>query len=146
MPDASIPPPPPPGYQPQAPQTGMSTAGKFAIGCAIAFGVVLVLAIMAAIAIPLVLNQREQAYISQIETRLKNAAIAEEAYFATQGEYTTSVESLEERGYQPIDDVSITVERASDERYCLEGRHDEIADEVWSYDSLRGDSRKGPCV
>ena len=130
-----------PVYQPQ---TGMTTGGKVAVGLGIALGVLLILAILAAIAIPVFLRQREEGYIQQVESALKNAATAEEAYLMNNGTYADSVPDLE--GFESAADVEITVERASDNRYCLEGRHDQIPDEVWAYDSVTGRPRKGPCV
>ena len=137
----------PPAVQPvYQPQTGMSTGAKVAVGCAVAFGVLLILGIIAAIAIPVALNEHEKEFTAEVESDLKNAAVAEEVYFTEYATYTTSVEELEESGYQPTDGVEITVERANENRYCLEGRHEEMDDDVWSYDSLRGSPRKGPCV
>ena len=42
--------------------------------------VILIIAILASIAIPIYLNQREKAWISQVQSALKNAALAAESY------------------------------------------------------------------
>ena len=51
--------------------------------------VIIIIGILAAIAIPAFLNQRQKAWVSQVESDLKNAAIAAESYAVdNNGSYT----------------------------------------------------------
>lgn len=129
-----------------APSPGMSTGVKWVIGVAIALVVLFIVMVLAAIAIPVFLRQRETGWISQIESRLKNAAIAQESYFVDNSRYTGSEADLEREGYQPIDGVVITVARADGQSYCLEGTHDQLINKVWSYDRDVGRPQEGPCL
>jgi type IV pilus assembly protein PilA len=49
--------------------------------------VILIIAILAAIAIPVFLRQREKGYVSQSQSALKNAATAQESYLAANDVY-----------------------------------------------------------
>ena len=52
--------------------------------------VVIIIGILAAIAIPVFLNQRESAYRSAAESDARNAAMAIETYFTSENAYPTS--------------------------------------------------------
>jgi type IV pilus assembly protein PilA len=52
--------------------------------------VVIIIGILAAIAIPVFLNQRENAYRSAVESDVRNAAIAMETLFTRDGNYTAA--------------------------------------------------------
>ncbi|HXK40012.1 MAG TPA: prepilin-type N-terminal cleavage/methylation domain-containing protein, partial [Candidatus Paceibacterota bacterium] len=55
--------------------------------------VILIIAILAAIAIPVFLNQRKKGWISQMESALKNAATAQESFLTGGSRYAdTSAE------------------------------------------------------
>lgn len=92
--------------------------------------VIIVLAILAAIAIPVFLNQREKGYAAQVQSALKNAATAVEAYAtANQGDYSgldsapdlTTI--LEDNGFHvPSWALAFDVVAAVD-NYCIEIRH-----------------------
>ncbi len=61
--------------------------------------VILIIAILAAIAIPVFLNQRKKGWVSQVESALKNAATAQESYATgTGGTYTNDVATLKSEG------------------------------------------------
>ena len=133
---------PQPAYQQSA---GMSSGGKWALGIGIAVGLVFILMVLAAIAIPVFLRQREKGFISQAELALKNAATAEERHLMNNGTYTDSVAELEAAGYEPTPNVDISVPRVGDTSYCIEAHH-EMLDDVYSYFSGSGQPREGPCV
>ena len=60
--------------------------------------VVVIIAILAAIAVPVFLNQRKKAWAAQAESAVKNAATAEEAFAsANEGAYTSSLPTLQTR-------------------------------------------------
>jgi len=130
-----------------APAAGMSTGAKVAIGLTIALVTFLILAILAAIAIPVFLRQREKGWTSQVEAALKNAATAQESYCVDSDEcYTTSVDDLYAEGLNLPEGVQLRVARADDDSYCLEARHMQLPNEIWSYDSTTATPRAGPCI
>ena len=88
--------------------------------------VILIIAILAAIAIPVFLNQRKKGWASQVESTVKNAATAQESYSTgNQGAYTsalTGVGSLEEEGLRySTNDVTLTVNVVGSTGYCFKG-------------------------
>jgi type IV pilus assembly protein PilA len=55
--------------------------------------VVVIIGILASIAIPKFANTKQQAYLATLKADLRNLVEAEEAYFATNAVYTTSMPS-----------------------------------------------------
>lgn len=110
--------------------------------------VIIIIAILAAIAIPVFLRQREKGWRAQMQSALKNAATAEESY-ATQnnGGYTAVQANLDNEGYKANADVNLTfgttVEDATS--FCLEATHDRLGAETWSYDSNNGEPLQQGC-
>jgi type IV pilus assembly protein PilA len=111
--------------------------------------VILIIAILAAIAIPVFLNQRKKGWISQTESALKNAATAQESWLTTSptGTYTSDVGELKSEGLKMAPDVdpNLTVVVASGTRYCMTAFHTSIgsADGTYTYDSDVGAPKKG---
>jgi type IV pilus assembly protein PilA len=108
--------------------------------------VILIIAILAAIAIPVFLRQREKGWVSQAESALKNAATAMESYSTgNNGAYpavTTTeagtVSALSTEGYRSTNGVVVTIEAASATTgYCLEANHANLTD------NYRFDTRSG---
>lgn len=94
--------------------------------------VILIIAILAAIAIPVFLKQREKGWVAQTESSLKNAAIAAESYAtANQGVYTGLIAGvvgppatgLFAEGYNATSTVTVTVISATGTAYCIKGVH-----------------------
>ena len=113
--------------------------------------VILIIAILAAIAIPVFLRQRERGWVAQSQSALKNAATAAES-FATNnnGSYApggtdVTVNQLTQEGYSPVAGVTIAVVGASTDadEFCLSAAHASLADtHEWDlayYDSDRGE-------
>jgi type IV pilus assembly protein PilA len=97
--------------------------------------VIIIIGILAAIAIPVYLHQREKAWRSQAVSDMKNAATAVESY-ATEhaGDYSgingadQSSPLLLGEGFRPGSLVSVSV--TSDvSSYCVVGYHDNLAEE-----------------
>lgn len=66
--------------------------------------VVLILGILAAIAIPLFLHHREKAWDIAVESDLRNAAIAQDAFLTegdAAGHYASAISQLESLGFRP---------------------------------------------
>lgn len=104
--------------------------------------VILIIAILAAIAIPVFLNQRKKGWAAQSESALKNAATAMESYAAgNNGDYSgadmTALTGSSGEGFSPVQGVTVTIVGANESGYCLNANHDsDILDYV--YDSATG--------
>lgn len=106
--------------------------------------VVVIIGILAAIAIPAFLRQREKAWASQVTSDLKNAATAAEAYSVDNGGSYSSLDvaKLKENGYNATKDVTVTVVGTPTTSYKLEGKHANLGSDVWVYDSETGVIKK----
>jgi type IV pilus assembly protein PilA len=108
--------------------------------------VILIIAILAAIAIPVFLKQREKGWIGQMESSLKDASIAAESYATGpgNGDYTGMTTALlEAEGWNPTAEVVVNapVIGAGGDGYCLEANHTRLSDdavEPISFSSLEG--------
>ena len=90
--------------------------------------VIIILGVLAAIAIPLFLHHRARAWDLAVESDLRNAAIAQDAYLTEgdqAGEYATTVGQLQSLGFRPsspanyADGVFALDIGLSGETYCL---------------------------
>jgi type IV pilus assembly protein PilA len=110
--------------------------------------VILIIAILAAIAIPVFLRQREKGYISQSESALKNAATAQESFLAdpANAAYATGAAGLAaletDEGLQFASDVTLAVVGTATD-YCITATHASLpAGHDWrvsTYDSDEGE-------
>ncbi len=94
--------------------------------------VILIIAILAAIAIPVFLNQRNKGYVSQAESALKNAATNMESYATSNnGNYPTPDAAgytlLVSEGFRAVPNVTIAIATSSSAGYCLTADHSQIA-------------------
>lgn len=94
--------------------------------------VILIIAILAAIAIPVFLRQREKSLISQAQNTLKNAATAAESYVADidiNGDYSgldgDAGVILEANGFEPTTGITILV-TANATEFCIRATHSKI--------------------
>ncbi len=88
--------------------------------------VIIIIGILAAIAIPVFLNQRQKGWDAAVESDLRNAATAEETVLTSDGAYTTDVALLQTPGgfkYSPPENyasgVVITATADEGNSYCL---------------------------
>ena len=89
--------------------------------------VIIIIGILAAIAIPSFLNQRNKGYDSQVKSDLHNAGVAEETYLTDNFAYTTNPADLEALGWKPSENnlslfvISISNSAANDAAgtYCI---------------------------
>ncbi len=89
--------------------------------------VILIIAILAAIAIPVFLNQRNKGYVAQAESALKNAATNMESFATSNnGTYPTTHAELVSEGFRPVTDVEIVIASSSSTGYCLHAKHAKI--------------------
>jgi len=110
--------------------------------------VILIIAILAAIAIPVFLRQREKGWISQAESALKNAATAQESYLTTNGTYTTDETLLVAEGYKATEDVTLDVVSIdTGKAYCMSATHANLpAGQIYYYDSDEGRPSTTACT
>ena len=108
--------------------------------------VVLIIAILAAIAIPFFLRQRERSWESQAQSSLKNAATAMESHGTeNNGSYAgADTASLTTQGFKNTSGVVLSVSTATTNSYCLEANHDSLASN-WNYNSSSGVPVEGNC-
>ena len=103
--------------------------------------VILIIAILAAIAIPVFLNQRKKGWVSQSESALKNFATNMES-FATgnNGTYPAvgAEASVISEGFRPVAGVQVTIVSSTNGVYCLNANHTQpINDYVYSSNTGR---------
>lgn len=127
--------------------------------------VILIIAILAAIAIPVFLSQRKKGWTAQLESSLKNGATALESFAAgNNGDYTPATgqicaetadctgaavgppdAALSANGYNGTVDVTLTVVSADGSGYCLRAAHNQdVVDQF--YDSDTGSPTATPCT
>ena len=82
--------------------------------------VVVIIGILAAIAIPKFANTKEKAYVTAMKSDLKNLSTAEEAYFADNNTYTTSLSSSQ---FNASAGVSVSITAASGTGWSATASH-----------------------
>ena len=110
--------------------------------------VILIIAILAAIAIPVFLRQREKGWIGQAESALKNAATAQESYLTTNGSYATTTAQLQSEGYKATSGVSVSVDTTQTvggSEFCLVADHSNLTANYY-YDSDEGKPGTAACT
>ena len=109
--------------------------------------VVVIIGILAAVAIPVFLSQREKAADAGTKSDLKNAATLMETWFV---EKQTYLDGTTENGTQlddlkETDPVTITITSADTAGYCLTGENDN-SDQDFYYNSSTGGLTDIACV
>lgn len=107
--------------------------------------VMVVIALLAAIAIPVYLKQRQSAYRTTAVSDMRNVAIAIESYAAgNEGSYTALDGATEKsplltrgEGFQSSVWTRLSV-RVTGRTYCVEGRHDLLPGNTLVYRNGRG--------
>lgn len=86
--------------------------------------VVVILGILAALAIAKFRNTKEKAYAAQMQSDLRNLAVAEEAFFYDSSKYTSSVASLTLlRRYAPSSGVTVVINEATTKGWSASATH-----------------------
>ncbi|MBB2921853.1 prepilin-type N-terminal cleavage/methylation domain-containing protein [Cellulomonas cellasea] len=108
--------------------------------------VVIIIGILAAIAIPAFLKQREKAWGAAVVSDVKNATTAAEAYATdNNGLYTGMTDvTLAGAGLTTSADVTLVVTpKDSDKSYTIVGTHGKLPNtHKWTYDSVTGKTTK----
>ena len=114
--------------------------------------VIIIIGILAAIAIPVFLNQRKNGYRATLKSDLKNAATAVESYGAdNNGDYTgakakglgTDAANIE---FNKSATVITTIVTEGTTTYCLQAEDSRLSGEIWKYDKATGVPAKGTCA
>ncbi|WP_341952900.1 prepilin-type N-terminal cleavage/methylation domain-containing protein [Salinibacterium sp. TMP30] len=106
--------------------------------------VVLIIGILAAIAIPFFLNQRQGAWESQVKSDIANAVIAAETYaVGNNGSFTgLTVAELGLNGYKATPSVTIAEPTATATTYIFVVTHSEFTGPTWTYTSSDGTTER----
>ncbi len=110
--------------------------------------VIIIIAILAAIAIPMYLSQREKGWNANIRSDLRNAAVAQESYFTDHDSYTTTQTDLTGEGFNPSANVTITYvvgSSGANARYCMSAVHSSGGDTFY-IDSNDGEVTTDACT
>jgi type IV pilus assembly protein PilA len=111
--------------------------------------VILIIAILAAIAIPVFLQQRKKGWVAQAESTLKNAATAQESWATGQGDgnYTNLEANLKLEGFRyAATEIDFTVpEATAGTSYCMEADSKQDTSIDLYYDSDEGAPKEGEC-
>ena len=119
--------------------------------------VIVIIAILAAIAIPIFFVQREKGLRAQVESGLKNAATTMQGWATeSDGDYEppggTSQSALldmnwlEDQGWKGADTITLDIVEADDNGFCLAGIHDTLASIQLEYSSYAGAPADGDCT
>ena len=102
--------------------------------------VIIIIGILAAIAIPTFLRQREKGWLAAVKSDVKNAVTAEESYGTeNDGTYTADLADLTAEGFNGSSEVTITPavgDPATSFTVC--GSHAKLTDKFVHYDSADG--------
>lgn len=85
--------------------------------------VIIIIGILAAIAIPTFLNQREKGWEAAAKSALKAAAVAQESWFTENDSYTATEANLEAEGFNQNADVALVIISADASGYCMSADH-----------------------
>jgi type IV pilus assembly protein PilA len=84
--------------------------------------VIAIIGILAAIAVPQFSAYRMKGCNTGAKSDVKNASIAQQAYYVDNRTYTSSVDDLTAAGYRPTQDVTLTAS-GNDDAYTITGYH-----------------------
>jgi len=112
--------------------------------------VILIIGVLAAIAIPAFLNQRQGAWEAQVKSDIANAAIAAESYsVGHNGQYADATDTahptiagdgtqLKTFGFNPTADVNLAITLDGTTGYTIVGTHDSLGTKTFTYKSTDG--------
>jgi type IV pilus assembly protein PilA len=127
--------------------------------------VIIIIGILAAIAIPVFLNQRKKGWDAAVKSDLRNAATAQETYLTDNGMYTLTDTDLTANGfkyssgsdynggtatitvsylYQGDGTTTTTTQAQGTGGYCMQAQS--ASSNWWHYDSTKGGLASGKCA
>jgi type IV pilus assembly protein PilA len=100
--------------------------------------VIIIIGILAAIAIPVYLNQRQRAYDTASKSDIRNLAQREEAYLVSAGVYGSFSDlASDQLTVTASRQVTLTITYNGGTGFCLTAKH-ALSPTYWYYDSLAG--------
>ncbi len=106
--------------------------------------VVAIIGILAAIAIPQFAAYRKRGHEAQVKSDLRNAAVAQEAYFAANSTYFSgTLATGTPPGFNNTTGVSIGATVAGNGTYTISASHSNCTGVTWTFSSVNG-SISGP--
>jgi len=101
--------------------------------------VIAIIGILATIAIPQFAAYRRRGYETQVRADLKNAAVAQESYFADSQAYKNCAPCnfAALPGFNPTPAVTVTA-TAVGQIFTLTGSHSRCGADLWTYNSVTG--------
>ncbi|HSH61150.1 MAG TPA: prepilin-type N-terminal cleavage/methylation domain-containing protein [Acidimicrobiales bacterium] len=103
--------------------------------------VVIIIGILAAIAIPVFLAQRERGWRGSVQADLRNYAVVAETQLTDTGTYA----GLTSPAPNTSPGVTVNVVTATPQTYCLQGFHANNAAEIWSIRPGGAGLTQAPC-
>ncbi len=94
--------------------------------------VVIIIGILAAVAIPVFLNQRQRGWRGAVQSDLRNHAVVMETWLTDTGSYADPTGLPDRPAPTASPGVTVTVPIADATTYCIQGSHVNNATEVWS--------------
>ena len=104
--------------------------------------VVIIIGILAAIAIPVFLNQRKKAWDASAKSDVRNMVTAQESYYTDNDKYTATVANLTTEGYKPSSNISNGASvNTAESKFCVWAKHSQSANTFY-YSSDTGKIEK----
>lgn len=110
--------------------------------------VVAIIGILAAIAIPQFAAYRKRGHEAQVKSDLRNAAVAQEAYFAANSIYkaATPLNAAAAPGFNPTAGVTVNAAVGA-QTFLLTATHANCnSSNTWTFSSTNGTIAGGPCT
>ena len=102
--------------------------------------VILIIGVLAAIAIPTFMGQREEAFRAAVQSDLRNMAIQAESFYSDNDTYDGFEADVLFTGFSRSANVVLTIDPVSTtaQSFCVQASHSGLpAAEVWSYQNDR---------
>lgn len=106
--------------------------------------VVLIIGILAAIAIPVFLNQRQRANDANVQSDIRNAVMVTKTYITNNPNITTADWNVPKSMMSKNSQVRLTW-TGTPQDFCIEGQHlnGKVYVSNWTYSSVTGDTKQG---
>lgn len=108
--------------------------------------VMIIIGILAAIAIPVFLNQRQNGFETAIRSDLRNAATTVESFAVDEGGVYTNLDqaALTAAGYNVSNNITIDAVDGVRDAWCVQLSHASL-DNTWAMSSATGEPAEGTC-
>ena len=109
--------------------------------------VVAIIGILAAIAIPQFAAYRKRGFEAAVKSDLKNAAVAQEAYYAqyVRDQDAPTATAVTLPGFEPSNEVIVSISVPSNVQFTLSAVHSACGATTWTFDNLTGTISNPSC-